>query len=152
VNFFTIKNQKMSKNEIFQSESQESAETGSSSFTEGSSVIPKLISRVKRIVLVTFIAGTALFLNGCMAGYVATEPVYVEYARPQRPSELHVWIDGDWRYNSQSHGYIQRSGYWERPRQNQSYVSGHWQTNPRGKSWSKGYWQKNGHKGNNRNR
>ena len=86
----------------------------------------------KKLVYLTSLAGIVLFLNSCAAGYVATEPTYVEYSRPQRPSDLHVWIDGDWVFNRSTRVYVQKNGYWEQPRQNQTYVSGQWQTTPKG--------------------
>jgi len=106
----------------------------------------------KKFVYITSLAGIGLFFNGCMAGYVATEPTYSEYSRPQRPSDLHVWIDGDWVFNRQTQVYVQRNGYWMQPQQNRVYVSGHWQTTPRGKYWSKGRWQKNSRQENRHNR
>lgn len=87
-------------------------------------------------------AGMVLTLNSCMGGYVSSEPMYTEYERPQRPSETHIWIEGDWGWNNQSHVYVQKAGYWDQPRQGQTYVTGNWQTSARGKSWSKGHWQK----------
>lgn len=107
---------------------------------------------LKKLIFLSSLAGIGLFFNGCTAGYVATEPSYVEYSRPQRPSDLHIWIDGDWVFNNQTHAYVQRNGYWERPAQGRTYISGQWQSTPRGKYWSKGHWQKNGHEGNRRNR
>jgi hypothetical protein len=112
----------------------------------------KLSGGIKRIIFLTSLAGIGLFFNGCTAGYVATEPSYVEYSRPQRPSDLHVWIDGDWVFNSQTHAYVQRNGYWERPVQGRTYISGSWQSTPKGKYWSKGRWQKKGREGSRRNR
>ncbi len=90
------------------------------------------------------LAGFGTVLNSCVGGYITTEPAYVEYSRPQRPSETHIWIDGDWNWNNQTHVYVQKAGFWDRPRQGQSYVTGRWQTTSRGKSWSKGYWKKDG--------
>jgi len=94
--------------------------------------------------------GIGIVFTSCMGGYVASEPTYVDYARPQRPSETHIWIDGDWGWNNQSHVYVQKAGYWDRPRQGQSYVAGSWQTTPRGKTWAKGHWQKQGRQQDNR--
>jgi hypothetical protein len=106
----------------------------------------KVICHFKKLAILILVAGTALFFNSCTtAGYVTSEPAYYEHPRPQRPSEVHVWIDGDWDYNRSSHVYVQRNGYWEQPRPNHNYVSGQWQTSPKGKYWSKGHWQKNGH-------
>ena len=53
----------------------------------------------KKLVYLTSLAGIGLFLNSCATGYVATEPSYVEYSRPQRPSDLHIWVNGDWAFN-----------------------------------------------------
>jgi hypothetical protein len=108
-------------------------------------VSSKVGGRIKRIIYLASLSGIGLFVNSCIAGYVGTEPVYVEYARPERPGALHVWIDGDWGWNSQSHIYVQKAGYWEKPRQGQVFVTGHWQTTPRGRSWSNGYWQRQDH-------
>jgi len=108
--------------------------------------------RIKRIIFLTSLAGIGLLFNACTAGYVATEPSYVEYSRPERPSEYHIWIDGDWVFNNQTHAYVQRNGYWERPVQGRTYVSGQWQSTPKGKYWSKGHWQKKGREENRRNR
>lgn len=114
--------------------------------------ISKTGNHIKKIILIGSLAGIGLFLNSCMAGYVATEPTYSEYSRPQRPSDLHVWIDGDWVYNRSTHVYVQRNGYWEKPQQNRIYISGQWQSTPRGKYWEKGHWQKNTREENRRNR
>ena len=86
--------------------------------------------------------GIGIFFTSCMGGYMATEPSYVDYARPQRQYDNQIWISGDWGWNSRTHVYVQKSGYWDRPRQGQSYVEGRWTTSPRGKSWTKGHWQK----------
>lgn len=104
--------------------------------------LSKTGKHIRKVIFIGSLAGIGLFLNSCMAGYVATEPAYSEYSRPQRPSELHVWIDGDWVYNRSTRVYVQRSGYWQQPRQGRVYVSGQWQSTPRGKYWSRGHWKK----------
>ncbi len=111
----------------------------------------KFVSRLKKIVFVTSLAGAALLFNACTAGYVATEPSYMEYQRPGRPNEFAIWIDGDWSWNSRYQSYYQTNGHWDNPRQGRTYVSGHWDTSPRGKSWSKGYWQSEGSQKNRNN-
>jgi len=99
---------------------------------------------MKRIIFLISLAGVLLLLNACSTtGYVTTEPAYVEYTRPERPSNLHIWIDGDWQYNNQTHVYVQKNGYWSKPSQGRTYETGHWQSTPKGKSWSKGHWKKN---------
>jgi len=106
----------------------------------------------EKLVYLISLTGIVLFLNSCAAGYVATEPTYSEYSRPQRPSDLHVWINGDWEYNRSTRAYVQRNGYWEQPQQNRTYVSGYWQSTPRGKYWAKGHWKKNGRQQNRHSR
>ena len=98
----------------------------------------------------------AMVFTSCMGGYgyMTSDPSYQyqyqEYARTPQPAYASVWIEGNWNYNNQTHVYVQRAGYWERPRQGQSYVAGSWQTTQHGKSWSKGHWQKdNSRNGNN---
>ena len=95
------------------------------------------------------LVGIVVVFNSCIGGYIATEPSYVEYDRPQRSSDTQIWIEGDWSWNNQTHVYVQKAGYWDRPRQGQSYVNGSWHSSARGKSWSKGHWQRDAHQGNN---
>jgi len=97
---------------------------------------------VKRVFYLSGLVGIGLLLKSCMPGYVGSEPGYTEGARPLQPSSLHVWVDGDWSYNRQSHAYIHNNGYWSRPRQGRTFVTGHWQSGPRGHSWTPGRWQK----------
>jgi hypothetical protein len=112
------------------------------------SIMKKRSSQIKKIFYIASLAGMGLFLNSCLAGYVTSEPSYVEYSRPPRPSETHVWINGNWYWNNQSQVYVQRTGYWEQPRQNQRYVDGYWKSTSKGKSWSPGHWQKDNSRGN----
>jgi hypothetical protein len=119
---------------------------------EETNIFPQTIKPLKMLIFATGLVGMGLLFNSCMGGYIASEPSYVEYSRPQRLTETQIWIDGDWGYNRQSNVYVQKAGYWGNPRQGQTYVSGSWQTNAHGKSWSKGRWQSNGHRNNNRNR
>jgi hypothetical protein len=107
---------------------------------------------LKKFYIIVSLFGTGILLNSCSTGYVATQPSYIEYSRPERPSNLHIWIDGDWSYNHQSRTYIQQRGYWEKPSPNRIYVSGQWQTTPKGKYWSKGHWQKREREENRHNR
>jgi hypothetical protein len=106
---------------------------------------------MKKLILIISSVVVAISLNSCIAGYVATEPSYVEYSRPVRPTTTSIWIDGDWNWSIQTHTYVQQNGYWDRPRSNQSYRAGYWQQTPKGKSWSKGRWEKDNN-GNNNNK
>lgn len=101
----------------------------------------KYFKHLKMFICITGFAGIGLFLNSCMSGYVGSEPVYIEYARPAQPGNLYIWIAGDWGWNNQSNVYVRKPGNWEKPRQGQTYVSGHWQSTTKGKYWSNGYWQ-----------
>ena len=107
-------------------------------------IISNVGKHLKKLIFITSLAGVGLFLNACDVGYVATEPTYVESVRPNRPSDLHVWIDGDWSYNRHSHGYVHNNGYWEKPVQGRTYMSGHWQGSQKGKYWVKGRYQRQG--------
>ncbi|MBK7713327.1 MAG: hypothetical protein IPJ37_22140 [Bacteroidales bacterium] len=109
----------------------------------------RISSHLKKIVFAASLAGTALIVNSCTAGYMANEPAYVQYDRPARPNNLSIWIDGDWSWNNRSQQYYQKNGYWDSPRQGKTYISGYWQSTPRGKTWSKGHWHSDG---NTRNR
>ena len=103
---------------------------------------------LKKVVYIISLAGFALFFTACMGGYVATEPNYTESERPEAPSNLHVWVDGDWAWNRQTQVYVKNPGYWSRPNPGRTYVSGHWQTSSRGHSWVKGCWQRQNHQEN----
>ena len=98
---------------------------------------------MKKIFYLASLAGMLLIMNSCSTtGYVSDEPTYVEYSRPSRPSNLHIWIDGDWTYNNQSRTYVQGRGYWQVPRHGRTYIQGSWQTTPQGHRWQTGHWQR----------
>lgn len=105
---------------------------------------------MKIFSFLTLFTGLMITMNSCMGGYMASEPAYTEYARPQRPSQTHIWIDGDWGWNNRTQVYVQKAGYWEKPRYGHSYVAGRWETSPRGKYWSRGHWQRDNQLRNNR--
>jgi hypothetical protein len=115
--------------------------------TSETGVITKISRNFKKVIYITSLAGMGLFLNSCVAGYIGTEPSYVEFSRPARPSTLHVWIDGDWAWNNQTHVYVQKTGHWQKPYQGQTYFPGYWQTGPKGKSWAPGHWQRQNSQG-----
>ena len=136
----------MRKNEVLQKDVQDAIKLKPLLNAEETGIITKTGKRLKKIIYITSLAGIGLLLNSCFAGYVTTEPVYVEYARPARPSNVHIWINGDWAYNYHTHAYVQKTGYWVMPGQGRTYVSGQWQTTPRGKHWAPGRWQKQSRK------
>lgn len=114
--------------------------------SESFQIYPEVSLRVKarKIIFIASLAGIGLFFNACSTGYVTTEPAYIEYSRPVQPSSMHIWIDGDWTYRSQSHSYVQGNGHWSRPVQGSTYVKGSWQTTSKGHQYSKGYWKREG--------
>lgn len=142
----------MKTNENMQKDAQEAInkEPLLSATEEG--IVAKIGMHVKKIILFSSLAGIGLFFYACAPSYVASQPAYVEYARPSQPSSLHVWIDGDWKYSRQTHSYERRNGYWEKPNQGRTYVSGHWQSTPRGQYWVEGHWQRQDRQRNNDNR
>ena len=132
----------MKKNEDLQKDINNAIKREPLLNTKGNNANTRFSKNLKKIVYISSLAAIGLFFNGCVGGYVATEPTYVEYSRPPQPSNLHIWIDGDWAWNNQTHVYVQRAGYWEKPRQGQNFVAGHWNTTPRGRNWTKGHWQR----------
>jgi hypothetical protein len=115
----------------------------SGSLYETIRVYSRIGNYLKIILFSGLLFGSALLFNSCV-GYVSSEPSYVEYERPTRPGPAYIWIDGGWHWDYHRHVYIQRPGYWERPRVGRAFVSGHWQNTPRGKRWVEGHWQRQG--------
>lgn len=97
----------------------------------------------KILCYLVIFSGAVVTFTSCVGGYVATEPTYdLNYDRPLPPSESHIWIDGDWRWDNGSRIYIHQPGYWARPRQGRVYEKGYWQSDPRGKTWIRGHWRR----------
>jgi hypothetical protein len=132
----------MQKNKDLQKDVQDATKWEPLMDATETGVNTKVGKNLKKFIYLTSLVGIGLFFNGCMAGYVATEPIYVEVSRPARPSNDYIWINGEWTWNRQSHVYVQNTGLWERPNQRRTYVSGHWQASPRGKYWVSGRYQR----------
>ena len=141
----------MGTNEKLQKAVRSGFKTDSLTNATETSFSNKFGSSFKKIVLVTSLAGAALLFNACSAGYVASEPAYMQYDRPSRPNEYAIWIDGDWNWSSRSQQYYQKNGYWGNPRHGQTYMSGYWQSTPKGKTWTKGHWHSNDRQNDNHN-
>lgn len=142
----------MKNQELLSKKFEETISYTALSSSKKTGFVSKIGLHMKKIIFICSLAGIGLFLNSCMTGYVATEPTYSEYSRPQRPSDLHVWIDGDWVYNQSGHRYIQRNGYWTKPQQNRIYMKGSWESSSKGKHWRKGRWEKQNNQKNRRSR
>jgi hypothetical protein len=93
--------------------------------------------------LIKLILIVSVVLNACAdAGYVTTEPTYIEMGRPRQPSAMHIWISGDWIWQRESNRYMRNQGYWELPRRGKLYSPGYWESRPKGKHWVTGKWHK----------
>ncbi len=136
----------MTKNKDLQNDFQKTIEGEPLSLSAEVGAVSIVGKYLKRFIYITGLAGIGLFVNACTAtGYVASEPTYVESVRPERPSALHVWIDGDWIWSRHSHSYVRKEGHWQRQNQDRAYVPGHWQSTPQGNYWVTGHWQRDNH-------
>jgi hypothetical protein len=94
---------------------------------------------MKKLILIPAVFALFLVFNSCAVGYVSEEPSYQEI-RSTRPSETHIWIEGNWVWNRQSNSYNRRAGSWIVPTRNRTYESGHWIRTNRGSRWQNGRW------------
>ena len=106
----------------------------------------KVGKHFKKLLYLASLAGIGFFFNSCTAGFIVSEPLYVEVVRPPQPSNVHIWIEGDWVWSHRTHDYVRTNGHWVKPRHGRTYVSGTWQSTSKGKQWSPGRWEKQGHK------
>lgn len=90
---------------------------------------------MKKFLFLFSLVGILSLFNSCSAGYVAEEPVYQNYDRPQRPGNDYIWNDGGWNWNRSTNSYIQINGNWERTNQGRKHRHGHWERNQRGSRW-----------------
>jgi hypothetical protein len=148
------KMKKMKKNEELQNDIHFAISRKPYLNVQETGVFDRVGKYIKIFSYLLLLIGIGIIFNSCIGGYVASEPSYVVYARPPQPSTIYFWVDGDWSWNNQTHLYIQKAGYWEKPRQGQTFHEGYWQSNQHGKSWSKGHWvnQSNKNKNDNHNR
>ncbi len=109
----------------------------------------KTIKHMNKFIVVAGLLGTALLFQSCGPAYVSFEPATVEMARPQRPTETHIWIEGDWVWSSSTRMYVQNNGYWAQPQRDRQFVRGHWERTPKGHYWVAGRWERQDHKDNN---
>jgi len=64
------------------------------------------------------------------------------YLKPPRPSERHIWVEGEWIWVNHRF-YMYQVGYWALPEENTIFESGHWARWPNGEwYWVKGYWKR----------
>ena len=96
---------------------------------------------MKKLFYIISLIGIVSLLNACSAGYVSIEPSYQETYRPTRPSNSHIWIEGNWYWNNRTRSYYHRDGNWTIPRQGRYYEPGHWVQTRRGYRWLPGRWR-----------
>jgi len=98
---------------------------------------------MKKLFLLASVAGMMLFMGSCTTqGYVSSEPTYIEYSRPAPPSNLHIWINGDWVYDHHNQRYVRKNGHWHKPNHGRTYVEGSWMASSQGLYWQSGYWSR----------
>lgn len=129
-----------SQNEL-QNEVHFASNEGPSAVAPRRIIYSKAGKYLKIFIYTVLLTLTGIVFDSCV-GYVASEPTYIEHDRPHRPGDAYIWIDGGWRWDSRSHIYMERPGYWAVPRENRLFVSGHWQVTPHGKKWVDGHWQR----------
>ena len=94
----------------------------------------------KTFFLLSMITVLSCF-SSCSAGYVSEEPTYVEISRPARPSESHIWIEGDWIWNSRKQNYERNNSYWSLRKRDKNYNKGYWRKGRNGYRWIPGNWR-----------
>jgi hypothetical protein len=95
---------------------------------------------MKKLIYIISLVGILSLTNSCSSGYVSVEPSYQEY-RPARPSNTHIWIEGNWYWDNRTRTYHHRDGNWTTPRNNHYYEPGHWIQTRRGYRWVDGRWR-----------
>jgi len=104
------------------------------------SLISRIINNMKKYFYIGGIAGVGLLFNGCFPGYVSTQPTYTETYRSESPSNVHIWVDGNWHYNHSTQTYVHSDGYWTKSNHGRKFVPGHWKSTPKGHRWVNGHW------------
>lgn len=85
---------------------------------------------------------STLFFDACSPAYVASQPLDNDEVRPHSPSNAHVWIGGNWKYNHASRLYNKGNGHWVMPRRGRTYFQGQWNSDSKGYYWIPGRWEK----------
>lgn len=122
--------------------------------TEATSIGLKYIvsKHLNKIIVICCLGGLGILTTSCVPAYVETTPAAVVDVRPTQPSNLYIWIEGDWYWSNQRRTYVQHNGYWSLPRNGRTYQKGYWHSTPRGQQWKKGEWKRNPSKGKGDNR
>ena len=83
---------------------------------------------MKRYLFLISLFTSGLFVNGCKPAYVTVKPTYVEPPRPFRPSNKHIWINGDWVWNNRTKTYMRQDSYWTVPNRKRNFTQGEWKS------------------------
>jgi hypothetical protein len=94
----------------------------------------------KRAINLFLLSGIALLFNGCLPGYVGSEPAYLNATRSESPGNGQVWVDGGWKWDRKAQAYEQQDGYWKKPYIGRKFVPGRWKSTPKGHRWVRGHW------------
>ena len=70
--------------------------------------------------------------------YVWVRPEPPIFNRPDAPSPLHVWIGGEWAW--QTNYYVWHQGYWAIPPAGKVWRAGSWYRTRKGWYWKPGRW------------
>jgi hypothetical protein len=93
-------------------------------------------------IITTALFASALFLSGCGAAVVTTQPQAPVVVIPQSPGPDYVWVNGGWRYNRPVRAYEFRDGYWVKPaKPGRTWVEGRWVKTRRGWKYVNGRWR-----------
>ena len=87
--------------------------------------------------------GTMLLLGtAAIAQVVAEKPIAPRtiVQKPPRPSNDHVWIDGEWTWNDKTSTYEWERGGWTKAEAGKTYKPGYWRKVEDGWEYVPGRW------------
>jgi hypothetical protein len=96
---------------------------------------------MKKFTFLISLIAFGLLVNGCKPAYVSVKPIYDEAPRPIRPSNKHIWINGDWVWNNRTKTYMRQDSYWMIPNGKRNYTQGQWKSTQRGYYWKPSKWR-----------
>lgn len=75
--------------------------------------------------------------------YVKVKPIpaKVVVIKPACPSPNHIWIDGDWVWDTHSNNFILTPGKWILHNAGYKWIPGHWKHSKYGWNWVNGHWK-----------
>ena len=73
-------------------------------------------------------------------GYNTNLYRYANNRKSYRPSNRHIWIEGEWRYNRRLRRDVWYDGYWIAKKRNHKWVQGHNRSSNGARAWVAGRW------------